>query len=63
HVNVRGSEGFLPDSSFGRGRAPRPGYGASVTVTPTTTRTPPAPTFWSPTPGRRWARKTTGWTE
>ena len=63
HVRVAGPAGFEPDPGVldRAGRSPpapaarcgcsRPGRGG-----------PRTPTWWPPTPGPRWARRTTGWT-
>ena len=64
HVTIAAPAGFEPDPLFvaaaeRRGRE----TGATVTLTARSAgRAPRAPTCSSPTPGRRWGRRTTGWT-
>ena len=63
-VTVAAPTGFEPDPEFVAAAEKRAADDRCLgdARPPIRKRPPTAPTCWSPTPGRRWARRTTDWT-
>lgn len=63
HVTIAAPDGFTPAPEFvAAARRRAESTGATVTSPPTRGRPRAVSTSWSPTPGRRWGRRTTAWT-
>ena len=64
HVRISSPAGLRPASRHPAGRQEAGGRDRRLgrARSPTRTRRSTVPTCWSPTPGRRWGRRTTAWT-